>query len=52
MPMDSKKAGAKLFEACPTIQATLSELGDKGWNLITVIERVVGKASFFPAMNF
>jgi hypothetical protein len=59
---------AKLFEVYQAIQNYLSELGAEGWNLVTVIERVVdrdknlvfelyfskgrGKASFFVCREF
>jgi hypothetical protein len=43
LKMDGKTADAKLFESCPTIESYISELGSKGWNLITIIERVVDR---------
>jgi len=43
LKMDGKIADAKLFESCPTIESYISELGSDGWNLITIIERVVDR---------
>lgn len=43
MKMDGKTDDAKLFESCPVIESYISELGSDGWNLITIIERVVDR---------
>jgi LPXTG-motif cell wall-anchored protein len=43
MKMDGKTADAKLFASCPAIESYISELGTEGWNLISIIERVVDR---------
>jgi hypothetical protein len=43
LKMDGKIADAQLFASCPTIESYISELGSEGWNLITIIERVVDR---------
>ena len=52
--MDGKIADATLFESCPEIKSYVSKLCAEGWELVTVIERVVDhdKNLFFQLYFF